>query len=138
MRILGVSLTNSHAALVVIESDDGSWRLVDTTGTRKLEVGDHEDSRALQGFSSALDTFINSHGVQKIAVRRCTYRGQQRSGDGAIKMEALLQLMPQAVRLIAPQPIAAWFKKLGLSHPEGLTHYQHEAFETALVARSEE
>jgi len=138
MRILGVSFTNTHAALVVIESTGGSWRLIDTSGTKKLEVGDHEDSHALQGFSSAMDTFINSHAVQKIAVRRCTYKGQQRSGAGAIKMEALLQLMPQEVRLFAPQTIAAWFKKLGVSHPNGLTQYQHEAFETALAALFEE
>src|SRR5207244_468776 len=138
MRILGVSFTNTHAALVVIESEDGSWQLIDTSGTRKIEVGDHEDSRALQGFSSAMDTFINSYAVQKIAVRRCTYKGQQRSGAGAIKMEALLQLMPQEVHLIASQTVAARFKKLGLGHPDGLTQYQHDAFETALAAVSEE
>jgi Protein of unknown function (DUF3010) len=132
MRVLGVSLTNAHAALVVIDVHDGSWDLVDTSGTRKIELGDHEDSRALQGFSSAVDTFINSHAIDKIAVRRCTYRGQQRSGAGAIKMEALLQLMPQEVCLVAPQTIAAQFRRSGLSHPESLTQYQRDAFETAL------
>ncbi len=133
MRILGVSLTNTYAALVVIEWSDGSWQLIDTSGTRKLEVGDHEDSRALQGFASAMDTFVNSYAIVKIAVRRCTYKGQQRSGAGAVKMEALLQMMPPEVRLIPPQTIAARFKKLGVSHPSALTNYQHDAFETALA-----
>ena len=137
MRILGVALTNTHAALVAIETSNGSWQLIDTSGTRKLELGDHEDAPALQGFSSALDTFINSHGIERIAVRRCSYRGQQRSGAGAIKMEAMLQLMAQEVHLIAPQTIAARFRKLGASHPEQLTHYQHEAFETALAAMAD-
>jgi hypothetical protein len=49
-------------------------------------------------------------------------------------MEAMLQLMPQEIRLIAPQTIAARFRKLGASHPQELTQYQHDAFETALAA----
>ena len=131
MRILGVSLTNGYAALVVIEFEEDSWNVVDTIGTRKVELGDHRQAAALLGFSSAIKTFINSHRIDKIVIRRCSYRGQHRSGAGAIKMEALLQLMQQPVVLLAPQTIGAHIKQSNIRFPPGLNAYQREAFETA-------
>ncbi len=118
----------------MLEASNGGWRLVDTSATRRLILGNHEDATDLQAFRDAFDAFVNSHGVTHVVVRRATYKGQKRSGAAAIKMEALLQLGGYSLTLVPSQTIAKHFAAQGVTPPASLTGYQADAFATALYA----
>lgn len=134
MRVLGAAPAADHVALVVLDVDKAGWTLVDTTATRKVVLGDHEDSRSLRDFQDAVDALINSHRIELVVIRRCTYKGQKRSGAAAIKMETLLQLLQCKPRLVPAQTVARRFQVHGVSLPPELTSYQSDAFATALWA----
>ena len=136
MRVVGLAPASDHVVLVVLDIDEaaGTWSLVDTSATRKIELGDHEDAGALRDFKAAVGAFVNSHGVGRMIIRRCTYRGQKRSGAEAIKMEALLQLLDCDSTLAPSQSITRRFEKHAVSMPPGLNKYQSDAFATALFA----
>ena len=134
MRVLGAAPASDHVALVVLEVSAEGWTVVDTSATRKIGIGDHEDPRNLHDFKDAVSAFINSYGVEKLIIRRCTYRGQKRSGAASIKMETLLQLLPCASELVPPQSISRRLEQHGAQFPSELTRYQEHAFAAALWA----
>jgi len=86
----------------------------------------------LREFRDAFDAFVNSHGVENTIVRRATYKGLQRSGAAAIKIEALLQLGDFSTSLAPSQSITKHLAALGVVLPGALKAYQADAFATAL------
>jgi hypothetical protein len=136
MRVLGAAPASEHVALVVLDIDETGWSVVDTTGTRKVSLGNHEDPGALRDFKDAVSAFIDSHSIEKVVIRRCTYKGQKRSGAASIKMETLLQLLPCESQLVPAQTIARRFQEHAVSLPSDLAKYQSDAFATALWAKN--
>lgn len=132
MRVLGAAPANDYVALVVVDVDAGGWELVDTSACRKIVLGDHEDSNALRTFREAVEAFTNSYEINEVQIRRCTYKGQKRSGAASIKIEVLLQMLDRPCRLIPAQSITKNFTDLGPKLPPTLTQYQKDAFATAL------
>lgn len=137
MRVAGAAPAGDSVSLVVIDVEGTEWSLVDTHATRKLTLGNHEESFSLRAFKDAFDTFVNSHGVDHVVIRRATYKGQKRSGAAAIKMEALLQLGGHATSLVASQSITKHFAALGIARPDSIMAYQSDAFATALFSLKE-
>lgn len=134
MRVLGAAPASDHVNLVVLEVNSETWSVVDTRTTRKIRLGHHGAARNLHDFRDAVEAFINSHGVDLLLIRRCTYSGRRSSGAPAIKMETLLQLIDCDSRLVPAQTVSSAFKKHGVAVPEGLKKYQELAFATAMSA----
>lgn len=135
MRILGAAPASDYVALALIEVNEArQWSLIDTGATRKITLTDHEESSALRDFTIAIGAFIHSYGVDRMMIRRATYKGQKRSGAVAVKIEVLLQILDCQTQLVPAQSIAKRFSLLGIPRPPALTVYQSDAFATALYS----
>jgi hypothetical protein len=133
MRICGVALDSSAAIVAVIDTDATGNVILYETDVRKVLLTDHEDASSLRDFSQTMTSFVRDASIDRLIVRRCTYKGKYVSGAAAIKMEALLQLIAVPVELVSPHTIHAARKKIEVVAPGFLKAYQHDAFDAALA-----
>lgn len=136
MRICGISFESTAAILAIADfDDDGQCRIVDTEAKR-ADIGNHEDDACLKSFHRLIAALVNDHGIERIAIRKCTYSGKYQSGAPSLKMEAILQLADVPTVLLAPKTVNTACDKNGCQIPGELNKYQHDAFKAAFALAS--
>jgi hypothetical protein len=93
MRVLGAAPASDYVALVLLDVTGDRWSPIDTSDARKITLADHRESSALRDFSTAIGAYVHSHGVERMIIRRATYKGQKRSGAVVLKIEVLLWVL---------------------------------------------
>lgn len=135
MSLCGVTFSSNNAHLVICEEEGGEVVVVETR-VRKWVLDDHASSADLKAFQRGLMSLFAAHGVDRVAVKKCTTRGRYKSGVASIKMEAAVQLLDVEVVLIDGRLVTKAASAEAERLPAGLKKYQHDAFFTASVACS--
>jgi hypothetical protein len=143
-RICGIELKSSHAVLVVLDCHNDSDGEGDSKGKsaefielaqRKIELEDDESVACMTEFHTAITTFIQSHNIEQVVVKKRAKKGTMAGGAISFKMEAIIQLNGTVeVELITGQAIAAADKKQTFERPANLKKYQEAAFLAASLS----
>ena len=128
MRTCGISFSGSEAPLVIL--NDEGIHVLTTVKKIKLHGTTAEDLRA---FKALFESFARDERVDVFVVRQPATKGQQRAGADAIRMDTLVRLAEGsfAVETVAPQTIAAKFKKAPFERPQSVAAFQEDAYRVA-------
>lgn len=133
MRICGVGIAGSEAAVVLVDYVDGEVTIV-ASATTRLNLGDAFDTTAVRNFLALSQTFLREHGVELVLIKKKPSGGDFAAGPGAFVIGAVLQVSGDVpVDFVTAQSISNSLKKKPADLPDGLHKYQAEAFFTILT-----
>jgi hypothetical protein len=133
-KVCGVEIKGSEAILAIAEVVDDEIRHV-AVDTRKLPLRDDESSEHVKSFVELVRGFARDNGLDQIAIKKRSKKGEFAGGPVTFKIEGLIQSIDDcAVDLISPQTIGAANRKHEFDLPSTLNKYQHEAFLTACAS----
>lgn len=131
MKICGISIGGQDANFCVIEKNSSSIQLIDT-GMPKLSLDNDTNQEDIKFFFKVFETFINENNIDLVAVKARHHKGKFPGGAISFKIESLIQLIDQEVKIISPQTIGSKTKKLTI--PKEIYRYQEEAYKAAYTA----
>lgn len=134
MKICGIEIKGSEALLAVASLDAGQPVHVGVT-TKKIGLEDDEDAAQVKAFAAQVKAFVSEQGIDHLAIKKRSKKGDFAGGPTTFKIEGVLQLLDNCtVELVSPQTVSAQAKKHNLELPGSLNKYQHEAYKSACAA----
>lgn len=131
MRACGIEMKASEAILVLLDGAKANYAWIDVK-PRKLMITDDENQNEVQAFRDALYAYLRENGVECVAIKKRSKKGEYAGGAIGFKLEGIVQLYDECgVVLYAPQRIAAVLRNHPAVPPEKLPKFQYGAFETA-------
>ena len=129
MRVCGIELKSNYTVLTVVDflSDD----IVDYIDLKikKITLDDDENKQSIISYLNEINSFFNNEKVEKIVIKKRSKKGAFSGGAVTFKMEALIQLYPNAeVNLISPQALSSYERKNEIIYPKNLKKYQEQSY----------
>jgi hypothetical protein len=134
MKVCGVEIKGSEALFAVATRASGALEHL-PLATKKIALEDDDESANVKAFASRIVAFVRENGIQHIAIKKRSKKGEFAGGPTTFKIETIFQLLEDCeVTLLSPQTINAQFKKHNFELPAALNKYQHEAYKAACSA----
>lgn len=134
MKTCGVEIKASEAIFALASLDGGAVTHVPLT-LKKLALEDDDLAANVRTFAAQAAAFVAEHGIQRLAIKKRSKKGEFAGGPTTFKIEGILQLLEGCdTVLVSPQTISAQAKKSGAELPSSLNKYQHDAFKAACAA----
>ena len=131
MKTCGVEIKASEAIFALASLDGSAVTHVPLT-LKKLALEDDEVVANVRAFAAQAAAFVAEHGIQRLAIKKRSKKGEFAGGPTTFKIEGILQLLEGCETvLVSPQTMSAQAKKLGAELPASLNKYQHDAFKAA-------
>ena len=131
MKTCGVDIKASEAIFALATFDGTAVAHVPLT-LKKLALDDDELALNVRAFATQAAAFVAEHGIERLAIKKRSKKGEFAGGPTTFKIEGILQLLEGCETvLVSPQTISAQAKKLGMELPASLNKYQHDAFKAA-------
>ena len=134
MTLCGIEIKGSEAIIDVASLNNQTLTHV-ALATKKIALEDDDEAANVKGFATQVAAFVREHGIERIAIKKRSKKGEFAGGPTTFKIEGVLQLLDGCeVTLLSPQTINAQHKKHAFALPATLNKYQHEAYKTACAA----
>ncbi|NBF06760.1 DUF3010 family protein [Pseudomonas sp. Fl5BN2] len=134
MSICGIEIKGSEAIFAIATLEDGTPQHRAIT-TKKIALEEDDEAANVKAFAAQVGAFVQANGIQRIAIKKRSKKGEFAGGPTTFKIEGVLQLLEHCeVTLLSPQTINAQNKKHNFALPATLNKYQHEAFKAACSA----
>lgn len=134
MTICGIEIKGSEAIFALATLQDGAPRHL-AIATKKIALEDDDEAANVKAFAAQVKAFVQSNGIQRIAIKKRSKKGEFAGGPTTFKIEGVFQLLDNCeVSLLSPQTLNAQNKKHNFALPETLNKYQHEAYKAACSA----
>jgi Protein of unknown function (DUF3010) len=134
MRMCGVELSGSEARFAIIDCEGTSWRSI-PAAPPKITIKGAFDPESVQTFHVQVQTFIQDHSLDRIAVRKPQTGGIRQAGAPAFVMAGAFQLSTEIpLEFLAARTINARLKSANEISTDGLRRYQEEALRVALAS----
>lgn len=134
MNICGIEIKGSEAIFALATLQDGAPQHL-AIATKKIALEDDDEAANVKAFAAQVAAFVKSNGIQHIAIKKRSKKGEFAGGPTTFKIEGVFQLLEDcAVTLLSPQTLNAQYKKHAFDLPASLNKYQHEAYKAACAA----
>ncbi|WP_407314765.1 DUF3010 family protein [Pseudomonas sp. nanlin1] len=134
MNICGVEIKGSEAIFALASQQNGAL-LPLPLNIKKIALEDDDDASHVKAFAQQVQAFVRDHGIERLAIKKRSKKGEFAGGPTTFKIEGVLQLLEGCeVTLLSPQTLSAQYKKHGFELPSALNKYQHEAYKAACAA----
>ncbi len=134
MKTCGIEIKGSEAIIAVASLDNQALAHV-ALATKKIALEDDDDAANVKAFASQVKAFVQANGIERIAIKKRSKKGEFAGGPTTFKIEGVFQLLDGVeVTLLSPQTISAQNKKHNVELPASLNKYQHEAYKAACLA----
>jgi hypothetical protein len=134
MKICGIEIKGSEAIFAVATLQNNAFEHLPLT-TKKIALEDDDESSNVKAFATLVEAFVRDNGIDHIAIKKRSKKGEFAGGPTTFKIEGVLQLLSQCeVSLVSPQTVSAQHKKHDFALAASLNKYQHEAYKTACAA----
>ena len=134
MTICGIEIKGSEAIIAVASLDNQALTHVALT-TKKIALEDDDEAANVKAFAAQVKAFVQANGIERIAIKKRSKKGEFAGGPTTFKIEGIFQLLESCeVTLLSPQTINAQNKKHNVELPASLNKYQHEAYKAACSA----
>ena len=131
MKTCGIEIKGSEAIIALAALDNQALTHIALT-TRKIALDDDDEAANVKAFAAQVKAFVQDNGIQRIAIKKRSKKGEFAGGPTTFKIEGVFQLLEGVeVTLLSPQTINAQNKKHAFDLPATLNKYQHEAYKTA-------
>ncbi|KGE65913.1 MULTISPECIES: DUF3010 family protein [Pseudomonas] len=131
MIICGIEIKGSEAIIAVASLDNQALNHI-SLATKKIALDDDDEAVNVKTFASQVKAFVQANGIERIAIKKRSKKGEFAGGPTTFKIEGVFQLLDGVdVTLLSPQTINALNKKHVFELPATLNKYQHEAYKTA-------
>ncbi|MDQ0977737.1 DUF3010 family protein [Pseudomonas synxantha] len=131
MTLCGIEIKGSEAIIALAALDNQALIHV-ALATKKIALDDDDEAANVKAFAAQVKAFVQDNGIQRIAIKKRSKKGEFAGGPTTFKIEGVFQLLEGVeVTLLSPQTINAQNKKHTFDLPATLNKYQHEAYKTA-------
>ena len=131
MTLCGIEIKGSEAIIALAALDNQALTHV-ALATKKIALDDDDEAANVKAFATQVNAFVLDNGIQRIAIKKRSKKGEFAGGPTTFKIEGVFQLLEGVeVTLLSPQTINAQNKKHTFDLPATLNKYQHEAYKTA-------
>jgi hypothetical protein len=131
MIICGIEIKGSEAIIAVASLDNQALNHI-ALATKKIALDDDDEAANVKAFAAQVKAFAQANGIERIAIKKRSKKGEFAGGPTTFKIEGVFQLLDGVeVTLLSPQTINAQNKKHVFELPATLNKYQHEAYKTA-------
>ena len=131
MTLCGIEIKGSEAIIALAALDNQALTHV-ALATKKIALDDDDEAANVKAFAAQVKAFVQDNGIQRIAIKKRSKKGEFAGGPTTFKIEGVFQLLEGVeVTLLSPQTINAQNKKHTFDLPATLNKYQHEAYKTA-------
>ncbi|APC17148.1 hypothetical protein BLL42_15890 [Pseudomonas frederiksbergensis] len=131
MKICGIEIKGSEAIIAVASLDNQTLTHV-ALNTKKIALDDDDEAANVKAFAMQVSAFVRDNGIERIAIKKRSKKGEFAGGPTTFKIEGVFQLLDNCeVTLLSPQTINAQNKKHDFALPATLNKYQHEAYKAA-------
>ncbi|AMZ73934.1 MULTISPECIES: DUF3010 family protein [Pseudomonas] len=134
MIICGIEIKGSEAIIAVASLEQQTLTHV-ALNTKKITLDDDDEAANVKAFAAQVRAFVVENGIERIAIKKRSKKGEFAGGPTTFKIEGILQLLEGCeVTLLSPQTLNAQHKKHDFALPATLNKYQHEAYKAACSA----
>jgi len=134
MTICGIEIKGSEAIFAIATLQGGVPQHV-AIATKKIALEDDDEAANVKTFATQVRAFVRDNGIERIAIKKRSKKGEFAGGPTTFKIEGVFQLLENCdVALLSPQTINAQNKKHDFALPATLNKYQHEAYKAACSA----
>ncbi|SCZ08474.1 MULTISPECIES: DUF3010 family protein [unclassified Pseudomonas] len=134
MIICGIEIKGSEAIIAVASLEQQTLTHI-ALNTKKIALDDDDDAANVKAFAAQVRAFVAEHGIERIAIKKRSKKGEFAGGPTTFKIEGVFQLLEGCeVTLLSPQTLNAQHKKHDFALPATLNKYQHEAYKAACSA----
>lgn len=134
MKTCGIEIKGSEAIIALAALDNQALTHIPLT-SKKIALDDDDEAANVKAFAAQVKTFVQDNGIQRIAIKKRSKKGEFAGGPTTFKIEGVFQLLEGVeVTLLSPQTINAQNKKHTFDLPATLNKYQHEAYKAACSA----
>ena len=128
-RACGISISGGKAMFVILDGVRDDLKIIETT-FKKIQLDDDTNQDLIKSFYTAVEDFFKQYQIESIFIKKSNTSGKFTAGSKSFKIEALIQLMPYKVELVASQTIASFEKKnkIPVDKFDKLFKYQVDAF----------
>ncbi|MEH6353617.1 DUF3010 family protein [Pseudomonas sp. 3JA] len=134
MIICGIEIKGSEAIIAVASLEQQTLTHV-ALNTKKITLDDDDEAANVKAFAAQVRAFVVENGIERIAIKKRSKKGEFAGGPTTFKIEGIFQLLEGcAVTLLSPQTLNAQHKKHDFALPATLNKYQHEAYKAACSA----
>ena len=134
MNICGIEIKGSEAIIAVASLDQQALSHV-ALNIKKIALDDDDQAANVKAFAAQVRAFVTDNGIERIAIKKRSKKGEFAGGPTTFKIEGVFQLLENCeVTLLSPQTITAQCKKFNVELPDSLNKYQHEAYKAACSA----
>lgn len=131
MKTCGVEIKASEAIFALAVVEGGAVNHLPLT-LKKLALDDDDQAANVRAFAAQAAAFVAENGIQRLAIKKRSKKGEFAGGPTTFKIEGILQLLEGCETvLVSPQTISALAKKSSAELPSSLNKYQHDAFKAA-------
>ncbi|MBU6960038.1 DUF3010 family protein [Pseudomonas sp. CVAP len=131
MKFCGIEIKGSEAIFAVASLDNQVLTHV-ALNTKKIALDDDDEAANVKAFAAQVGAFVRDNGIERIAIKKRSKKGEFAGGPTTFKIEGVFQLLDNCeVTLLSPQTINAQNKKFDFELPATLNKYQHEAYKAA-------
>ncbi|AZE75369.1 hypothetical protein C4K00_5188 [Pseudomonas synxantha] len=131
MTLCGIEIKGSEAIIALATLDNQALTHV-ALAIKKIALDDDDEAANVKAFAAQVKAFVQDNGIQRIAIKKRSKKGEFAGGPTTFKIEGVFQLLEGVeVTLLSPQTINAQNKKHTFDLPATLNKYQHEAYKTA-------
>ena len=131
MNICGTDLDKTEARFCVLSGSSGNFDLV-PIGVTRLVLADPKDQTEVRSFQTALQAFFDENRIDVVAIRERLSKGRMKGGTITFKIEGLIQMCSQEVRLISPASIRKALAAANIDFAElPISKHQYEAYGAA-------
>ncbi len=129
--VAGIDLDKNEARIVVLAGQALNFDIV-TTEVARLGLADPKNQDEVRAFQDAIQTFLDEHAIDTVAIRERLSKGRMKGGTITFKLEGLIQMCRQPVILVPPATIRKAFSAANIDLAElPIAKYQHEAYGAA-------
>ena len=136
MRVCGVELSANDANIVLLNLDNGMFRLPECR-TRKVTLQKAATAHELKYFQKTFAQLVQDYKIEIIVIRQRPMKGKFAGGAIGFKLEAALELLTGVEVIVMPPTEIKTALKESRTYIDfndtGLKVFQKPAFETALA-----
>ncbi len=136
MRVCGVELSANDANIVLLNLDNGMFRLPECR-TRKVSLQKAATAHELKYFQKTFAQLVQDYKIEIIVIRQRPMKGKFAGGAIGFKLEAALELLTGVEVVVMPPTEIKTALKESRTYIDfndtGLKVFQKPAFETALA-----
>ncbi|MFL7965422.1 DUF3010 family protein [Pseudomonas kielensis] len=134
MKTCGIEIKGSEAIIAVASLDQQTLTHI-ALNTKKIALDDDDEAANVKAFAAQVRAFVVENGIECIAIKKRSKKGEFAGGPTTFKIEGVFQLLEGCeVTLLSPQTLNAQHKKHDFALPATLNKYQHEAYKAACSA----